>query len=411
MQFAMRGLFAVLILFSSTYGVQAQDNPGFAAWLDAFRVVALEAGISAEVFDSAFEGVQVSERVLAADASQPEFTRTIWSYLDGAVSSRRITQGQARLAENSDLFDQIEERFDVDRHVVVAIWGLESDYGQVKGDLSIIQALATLAYDGRRAAWGREQLLTALLILEQGNMSPEEMRGSWAGAMGHTQFIPTSYMEYGVDMDGDNRRDLIGSHADALGSTANYLARAGWDNETTWGREVVLPMDFAYALSGQHNQQSLSQWRTLGIQYTDGTPIEISDATASIIAPAGSQGPAFLIFNNFAVIKRYNNSTAYVMAIGHLADRLRGGDAFMGNWPRDGAPLNLAQRREVQSLLTSHGYNPGTIDGILGARTRAAVRSFQRQAGLIEDGYVSMGLLERLREGPVADDGTEGATP
>ena len=397
MRFALRGVWAICALFIGISSAFAQENPNFVAWREAFRVEALGAGISEEVFDSAFEGISVSPQVLQADASQPEFNRTIWSYLDGAASTRRITMGQARLAENAELLDRIEERFNVDRHIVVAIWGMESDFGQVKGDISIIQALATLAFDGRRAAWGREQLLTALQILEEGNMTPAEMRGSWAGAMGHTQFIPTSYVEYGIDMDEDGRRDLIGSHADALGSTANYLSRFGWDAETPWGREVVLPEDFAYALSGQHNQQSLSQWRSLGVLYADGSALEATGATASVIAPAGSRGPAFLIHNNFSVIKHYNNSTAYVMAIGHLADRLRGGDAFVGSWPRDEQPLNRNQRREVQNLLTLHGYSPGPADGIIGARTRAAARSFQRRSGVIEDGYVSMALLEQLR--------------
>ncbi len=397
MRFAVRGVWAIFALYLTISAAFAQENPSFVAWREAFRVEALAAGISAATFDSAFDGVNVSERVLQADASQPEFTRTIWSYLDGAVSARRIRLGQQKLAENADMLDAVEEQYGVDRHIVVAIWGMESDFGQVRGDISIIQALATLAYDGRRAAWGREQLIAALRILEEGNMTSEQMRGSWAGAMGHTQFIPTSYLQYAVDFDGDNRRDLIGSHTDALASAANYLARNGWSNGQSWGQEVVLPSDFAYALSGRHNVQSLSQWSSLGVHLAGGSPLPATDEMASIIAPAGSQGPAFLIHNNFSVIMRYNNSTSYAMAIGHLADRLRGGPAFVGAWPRDARPLNLSQRREVQNLLSIHGYSPGPADGIMGARTRAAVRSFQRRAGVTEDGYVSIALLEQLR--------------
>ncbi len=377
---------------------QAQEDVNFSAWRAAFRTEALAEGISAATFDSAFEGVTVNARILELDAFQPEFTRAIWDYLDGAVSDTRVETGRARLAENAELLAQIEMRYHVDAHVVVAIWGLESSYGQIKGNTNIIEALATLAYDGRRAAWARTQLIAALQILDEGNMEPEAMRGSWAGAMGHTQFIPTSYLQYAVDFDGDGRRDLVNTYADALGSTASYLASFGWNADEPWGVEVILPDGFAYALTGRQNMQSFSQWRSLGVIYADGTPLPNIERTASIIVPGGAGGPSFLIFDNFSVIMRYNNSTAYALAIGHLSDRLRGGGPFVGTWPRDARPLTRDERVEMQRLLTGHGYNPGPADGIIGARTRAAVRAFQRERDLPEDGFASAVLLERMRQ-------------
>lgn len=375
----------------------AQDAAGFDAWRAGFRTQALADGVSPATFDAAFEGVSLNETVLERDRFQPEFTRAIWDYLDGAVSETRIETGRARLAENAQALAEIEERFDVDRHVVLAIWGLESSYGAIRGNTYIIEALATLAYDGRRAAWAEEQLLAALRLLDEGNMEPRAMIGSWAGAMGHTQFIPTSYIQYAVDFDGDGRRDLINTPHDALASAANYLTRHGWNPDQSWGMEVFLPDGFAFAQSGRGNDHTFSHWRALGVIQADGSPLPNTSELAAIIVPGGAEGPAFLIRDNFGVIMRYNNSTAYALGIAHLADRLRGGDPFVGTWPRDARPLTRDERLELQQLLAAQGYNPGPADGIVGARTKAAVRSFQGDQGLPEDGFASAVLLERLR--------------
>jgi len=393
---ALHALLAVGLLVSALPAL-AQDEAGFEAWRDDFRAEALAAGISTETFDTAFEGVTLNETVLERDAFQPEFTRAIWDYLDGAVSDVRIANGEAKLAEENATLAAIEGRFGVDRHVVVAIWGLESSYGAIRGNTYIIEALATLAYDGRRAAWAHEQLLAALRILDDGNMEPRAMQGSWAGAMGHTQFIPTSYLQYAVDFSGDGRLDLINTYQDALASTANYLSQHGWNPNAPWGGEVFLPDGFSFALSGREQQRTMSQWRAMGVINADGTPLPNTDELTSIIVPGGAAGPAFLLRDNFNVIMRYNNSTAYALGIAHLSDRLRGGDAFVGTWPRDARPLTRDERIELQEILAAQGFNPGAADGIVGARTQAAIRAFQGTQNLPQDGFASAVLLEQLR--------------
>ncbi len=377
--------------------VPAAAQQSFDEWVAGFRSEALNAGITAQTFDSAFEGVALNPRVLELDAYQPEFSRPIWDYLDGAVSDRRIANGQEQLATYRELLDLLEARHHVDRHIIVAIWGLESAYGEVKGSFNIIEALATLAYDGRRAGFAHSQLIAALQILQEGAMAPEDMIGSWAGAMGHTQFIPTSYLEYGVDHEGDGRRDLVGNHQDALASTASYLARFGWIEDWRWGREVILPDGFSFTNAGDHIQQSLSEWRALGVLRADGQPLPDDPTLASVIIPGGAEGPAFLIYQNFRVIKHYNNSTAYALAVGHLADRLAGGSGFVGTWPRDSRALSFTEREEMQSLLNAAGYDAGSVDGIIGAQTNSAVRAFQGDQGLAEDGFATSELLELLR--------------
>jgi len=398
--FLRKGLAAAALvvgLVTSALPALAQDEAGFEAWRDNFRSEALAAGISAETFDTAFEGVALSETVLERDAFQPEFTRAIWEYLDGAVSDVRIANGEAKLAEENATLAAIEERYGVDRHVIVAVWGLESSYGAIRGTTYIIEALATLAYDGRRAAWAHEQLLAALRILDDGNMEPRAMLGSWAGAMGHTQFIPTSYLQYAVDFNGDGRRDLINTWQDALASTANYLSQHGWNGSSTWGEEVILPDGFSFALTGREQQQTMAQWRALGVINADGTPLPNTSELTSIIVPGGAAGPAFLLRDNFNVIMRYNNSTAYALGIAHLSDRLRGADPFVGTWPRDARPLTRDERIELQEILAAQGFDPGAADGIVGARTQAAIRAFQGTLGLPQDGFASAVLLEQLR--------------
>ncbi|KPQ06871.1 MAG: membrane-bound lytic murein transglycosylase MltB [Rhodobacteraceae bacterium HLUCCA12] len=367
----------------------------FDRWIDGFRPRALDQGIEPRVFDRAFAGIGYNEDSLRLDSHQPEFTRPIWAYLDSAVSDTRIENGQEMLDEHARLLDRIEAEYGVEREVVVAIWGLESSYGQLRGTTPIIETLATLAYEGRRTAFFEEQLIAALRILQAGDVTARDMEGSWAGAMGHTQFIPTSYLAYAVDFDGDGRRDIWDDDpSDALASAAAYLARFGWTRGQPPLAEVRLPRDFDTARAGQ--RRPLAEWRALGVQAQAGQALP-AEGDATLIFPAGAQGPALLTFDNFRVIKRYNNADAYAIAIAHLADRLRGGAAFVADWPRDDRPLTADEREELQRVLARSGHYGGEIDGRVGSGTLAAVRDWQAANGMAPDGYVSLALLERMR--------------
>ena len=367
----------------------------FNRWIAGFRTRALAAGIRADVFDRAFADVTYLDDVIARDRNQAEFTRPLWQYLDSAVSESRITNGRRMLEEHRSLLGEIEARYGVEREVVVAIWGMESAYGAVRGNTPIISALATLAHDGRRGAFFESQLIGALRILQAGDTTPENMRGSWAGAMGHTQFIPTSFLAYAVDFRGDGRRDIWSDDpTDALASAAAYLARHGWTTGQPWAVEVRLPSGFDLRLAA--DRRGAAEWQGLGLRAADGRALPAT-GNATLMFPAGAAGPALLAFDNFRVIKRYNNSDAYVIAVGHLADRLRGAGPFRTEWPRSDRPLNREEREELQRLLVRRGFDTGGIDGRIGPMTLAAVRAFQSSQGMLADGYVSLDLLQRLR--------------
>jgi membrane-bound lytic murein transglycosylase B len=377
--------------------IPASTNLGLDRWIAGFRRRAISHGISAAVLDRAFRGVEYSSYVIERDRHQGEFTKTIWDYLDSAVSDSRIANGRAALKKHRKLLERIEAKYGVDKEVVVAIWGLESAYGSVRGDVPVIEALATLAYDGRRGAFFESQLLAALKILQSGDTDPRHMTGSWAGAMGHTQFIPTSYLAYAVDFTGDGKRDIWSDDpADALASTAAYLARFGWKHGEPWGVEVTLPRGFDFALAGEKVKKSAAGWAALGVRDTSGHPVA-DHGPASILLPAGAQGVAFMIFRNFHVIERYNTADAYVIAVGHLADRIGGAPDFRAGWPRDDRALLLSERRELQERLTRAGFSTQGIDGKIGPNTIAAVRAYQRASGLVPDGYPSLAILNRLR--------------
>jgi membrane-bound lytic murein transglycosylase B len=376
---------------------QVVPDPGFDAWVDRFRPRALARGISAATLDAALADVGFIPDVIERDRNQSEFVKPIWEYLDTAVSDSRVENGRAALVEHAALLDEIEARYGVDRHVVVAVWGLESAYGAVRGDVPIISALATLAYEGRRAEFFEDQLIAALSIIQSGDVTADRMLGSWAGAMGHTQFIPTSYLAYAVDFDGDGRRDIWSDDpGDALASTAAYLAGFGWNRGQPWGVEVTLPRNFDYTIAREGNRQSTGAWTSLGVVGLDGRPVPDYGA-AELLLPAGARGAAFLIFRNFNVIERYNTADAYVIGVGHLADRLRGGPPIQADWPRGDRALTFDERQEMQRLLTAQGFDTQGVDGRIGPRTIAAVRAFQRAEGLIPDGYPSLDLLNRLR--------------
>ncbi len=382
--------------------LQPQINPtpdaAFRQWISSFRPRALAAGITPDTFDAAFAGIHYNPGVVEKDRNQNEFTKTLWDYLTTAVSDDRIRNGQAALTDNAALFDAIEARYGVDRHVVAAIWGLESAYGSFRGDINLIEAMATLAYEGRRGAFFETQLIAGLRILQNGDTTPGQMRGSWAGAMGHTQFMPTSFEAYAVDFTGDGRRDIWGDDpTDALASTAAYLAANGWMTGQPWGTEITLPPDFDYELANRTITKHPAVWAALGIRDLTGNRIDRADF-ASILLPAGAQGAAFMIFANFGVIERYNTADSYIIAVGHLANRLAGGPPIAHGWPLTDRALTFAERQELQTLLTAAGFDTKGADGLIGPNTIAGIRGYQKANGLIPDGYANLTLLERLRD-------------
>ena len=375
----------------------AVSNLGFERWLTGFRARAKAQGISDQTLNAALSGIEYNTNVISRDRNQSEFTKTLWEYLDSAVSETRIRNGKAAMREHSKLLAQIENTYGVDAEVVVAIWGLESAYGEYRGTTPLIEALATLAYDGRRGRFFEQQLIAALKIVQAGDVAPRDMTGSWAGAMGHTQFIPTSYLAYAVDFTGDGKRDIWSDNpADALASTAAYLARFGWAKGQPWGVEVSLPRGFNYGLAGHGVSKSVNDWAALGVRGVTGGGIP-NAGRASILLPAGARGPAFMIFKNFNVIERYNAADSYVIAVGHLSDRIKGKPDFVASWPRDDRALRYSERKELQKRLTAKGYSTGGVDGKIGPNTIKAIRRYQNAAGLVPDGYASMELLKHLR--------------
>jgi membrane-bound lytic murein transglycosylase B len=372
-------------------------NQSFNAWISSFRNRATRQGILTATFDAAFDGIIYNTTVIERDRNQSEFTKSLWDYLDTAVSDARVRNGRRALDNNRQLLNRIEDTFGVDKDVVVAIWGLESAYGAVRGSTNVIEAMATLAYDGRRGEFFEQQLIAALQILQAGDTAPRNMTGSWAGAMGHTQFIPTSFLDYAVDGNGDGRRDIWADDpTDALASTANYLRSFGWVQGQPWGVEVQIPQGFDYATARRENQKLPSELATIGIVDMAGRAVP-DHGSASILLPAGALGAAFMIFPNFAVIERYNTADAYVIGVGLLSGRISGGDAVQAAWPRDDRALNGVERVELQERLTAAGFDTTVIDGRIGPLTINAIRNYQLANNITPDGYASLRLLNRLR--------------
>ncbi len=368
-----------------------------AEWVRSFWPTAKAAGISRATYNAALSGFQPDPDVRSRSRSQPEFKTEIWHYMGRMVTEERLIEGARVLSEHGDLFDAIEARYGVSKHVVAAIWGMESHYGAVLTNprlvKSTIRSLATLASSGGRLAkYGRQQLLAALKIIQRGDVAPSAMTGSWAGAMGHTQFIPTTFEAYGADFDGDGQRNIWTSIPDALASTANYLDKAGWRDGQTWGYEVLVPRSY----SGGRAERSVAAWEKRGIRRVGGKAFPRPGDKAILHRPAGANGPSFLVIRNFRVIKRYNNSNAYALAVGHLADRLAGGGAFVTDWPPHEKPLTLSERKRLQVRLAALGYYDGEIDGDIGSGSRDAIRRYQAHAGLRPDGVDSRDLLQRL---------------
>ncbi|MEA3251446.1 MAG: lytic murein transglycosylase [Pseudomonadota bacterium] len=367
----------------------------FVAWVADFRRQALTEGINAVTLAAAFDDVRYLPRVIELDRAQPEFTRQVWDYLDSAVSPARVQQGRAQLAEYRAPIQAASRRYGVPAEILVAIWGIESNYGSNFGSFSTIDALATLGYDGRRPDFARSELLAALRILQRGDIDREHMRGSWAGAMGHTQFLPSSFEKYARDADGDGRRDIWGSIADVMASTASYLADAGWRKGEPWGAEVRLPDNFDYAQTELDVRRSSQAWLAQGVRGVRGTQLPALDQ-ASIIAPAGARGPAFLVGHNFRTIMRYNASTSYALAVALLSERLAGEPGLVGDWPRQQPALSRSQVKRLQQLLNARGFEVGSADGVIGPNTRRGLREYQRSLGQTPDGFATVGMLERL---------------
>ncbi len=376
--------------------MQPTPNAGWDAWVASFRSRALAQGITSSTFDNAFSGAGFLPGVIERDRNQTEFTRTMEDYLAIAASEERVGKGRAALAQYGPLLDQIEARYGVEPQVVVAVWGMESFYGERRGDVEVVSALSTLAYEGRRGSFFESQLIGALKILQNGDVSPHGMTGSWAGAMGHTQFIPTSYLAYAVDFNGDGRRDIWSNDpTDSLASTAAYLSRSGWRRGQPWGVEVRLPAGFSGPV-GRGSTRSSSAWAAAGVRDMNGRVVP-DYGPASIITPMGPTGPAFMTFSNFTAISRYNNAENYVIGIGHLSDRLVGGPPIRGGFPPDRYGMSINDRKAMQGALNARGFDVGTPDGVIGSRTREAISAFQASQGLPVTGEPSLALLQQLQ--------------
>lgn len=384
----------------------APDSPDqlaakFQDWLGGFRLRAIAAGIAETTLDRALADVAYDPTIIERDRNQSEHTRQIWDYLDRAVSADRIQNGRAALTKHSAVFDRIAQAYAIEPEVVAAIWGLETAYGTFRGSLPVLSSLATLAFDARRSSYFEKELIEALKIVQAGHVDLAEFNGSWAGASGHTQFMPSSFWRSAVDFTGDGRRNLWGEDpSDALASAAAYLVKSGWQKGLPWGVEVTLPKTFPWEQSGERIRKPLSEWRALGVTSMDGGVAAAQvpeDTPASVLLPAGHEGAAFLIFKNFQVIETYNTADAYVIAIGTLSDQLAGRAPITGAWPRGDKALSGAEKKELQALLLARGHDPKGVDGIMGPNTIQAIRDYQRQAGLVPDGYASHRLIERLR--------------
>ena len=377
----------------------APSDQAFLDWVVRLRARASAAGIDAATLNVAFDDVRFIPRVVELDRAQPEFSRAVWDYLDSAVSARRIRLGQEKLQQLRPVTDDVVTRYGVPAEILVAIWGVESNFGTNMGDIPTIDALATLGFEGRRETWASNQLLAALKIFQNHDINRAQMVGSWAGAMGQTQFLPSVYLAYAVDADGDGRRDIWGSEADVMASTANFLARSGWQANQPWGIEVSLPPGFDYALADAKLRQPSAAWADLGVQTADHAALPaLTDA--SLLLPAGARGPAFLVGPNFRTILRYNNATSYALAVSLLAQRIAGGTAVQAVWPRDLKALTRSQLRELQLALNALGFDCGTADGVMGPATQQGLRNYQRSVGLPADGYPTLDLLRSVNQSP-----------
>ncbi len=374
----------------------ASGEAYFTTWLNDFYARSLAGGFPRPLLDRELSGLSPDPRVAALDARQPEFAKPVSDYIDGVISQARIATGRAKSGAIPQ-FASIEQAYGVPRDILIGVWAMESNFGALQGNFDVVRSLATLAAAGRRRPWAEGELLASLRILAAGDVARARLRGSWAGAMGQTQLLPTTYLASAVDGDGDGRRDIWGSAPDALASAANLLAKGGWRRGEGWAREVILPAGFDYGLSeGSHEVPAW--WRAKGVRPADGRGWSAADANAPavLILPSGAGGPAFLLLPNHFAIRAYNNSTAYALGVGLLADRFAGAGPLKTAWPRE-TPLSLTDRLDAQGALIKLGFNPGQPDGVVGVGTRAALRAWQKTMGLAADGYLSVDMVRRLR--------------
>lgn len=396
-----RRIFASLLALAPLWAsLPAYADPKFEAFIQNTLWPRMKAaGVSRALFDSAFAGITDPDpTVLKLADNQPEFKSTTSAYLEKAVTPIRIDTGRRKKAEEEQLLSAIERKYGVDRHILLGIWGMESNFGKDKGSMSVMRSLATLAYSGRRKDYANEQLVAAFKILQRGLVTPEKFTGSWAAAMGHTQFIPTSYLSFAVDWTGDGKKDIWNSRQDALASTANYLAKAGWKSDRPWGWQVTLPKGFNMALIGRTHWRTVAEWEKLGVKRADGSKFGASQVKAFVMVPQGLEGPRFLVTQNFLAIMKYNISHSYALAVGHLADRIRGNGPFQGAWPDVDFDLSFEQRVALQKKLTALGFETGGSDGRFGARTYEAIIAYQKQRGLPLDGVPSVKLLQYIQK-------------
>lgn len=387
---------AVLGMLAPLLPALASDTE-FAACMQQLRGAAVAKDVSPATFDQHTAALVPDMAVLGFLDAQPEFITPIWDYMAGLVDAERVADGRAMLAQWSEVLARVESQYGVDAATVVAVWGVESNFGRNFGSRPLLTSLSTLSCFGRRQAFFRGEFFTTLKIIEDGHVAPDRLTGSWAGAFGHTQFMPSTFMRLAVDFDGDGRRDLVDSVPDALASTANFLKRAGWRSDLTWGFEVLLPTRFDTADAGRRNKQSMQQWAARGVKRVDGSALPDGATPVGLLLPAGPDGPAFLVTRNFDALYSYNAAESYALAIAHLADRLRGGAPFVTPWPTDDGGLSRAERREVQSLLLARGHDIGEPDGMIGARTREALKQVQSELGLAADGRAGQAVLRALR--------------
>jgi membrane-bound lytic murein transglycosylase B len=372
----------------------AQDasDARFQRFVQGLWPAAKARGVSRATFEEAFRGVEPDPKIIALTKKQSEFVRPVWDYINGAISAQRLDRGRQMAAEWIKTLDAVERAYGVPRSVVLGVWGMETNFGSFTGSIYVVRALATLAYTGYRGGFFKEELLTALQVLEEDHIDRTKMLGSWAGAMGQTQFMPSSFVKYAVDGNRDGVRDIWASVPDALASTANYLRQHGWEPGLPWGFEVKIPQGFDF----RHLRQGFAGWQQLGLRRMDGKAMPRT-GEATLFLPGGANGPAFLVTANYDVIKAYNSSDAYAMGVAHLGDRVLGGLPIQGVWPKDEPMLDKDQRQELQKRLAGLGFYQGETDGKFGSRTRDAVRNFQLRRGLTPDGYADLAVLRELR--------------
>ena len=394
----MRALFLALPLLALALPASAQAS--FQSCLAGLKSAAAQRGVSSATFDRAMAGVTPDMKIIELMDNQPEFKTPIWDYLGTLVDEEKVAEGREMLRRHARTLAAAEQRFGVDRHTIVAVWGVESDFGKAQGRFPLVQALSTGAcLAPRRNAFFRGELISTLLIIQRGDVEPSRLTGSWAGAFGHTQFIPSTYLRLAVDGDGDGRRDLVDSIPDALHSTANFMDKAGWVTGATWGYEVQVPRSYTDP-TGRNPKRPLSHWQAQGIVKYDGSGLT-GTGNAGLLMPAGRNGPAFLVFKNYDAAYSYNGADSYALAISLLSDRLRGRPGIQADWPTDDPPLSREQRRELQRLLIGRGFNVGEPDGAVGSLTRAAIREIERRIGMPQTGRPGAKVLRALRDGQV----------